>query len=417
MAKTTAGVTRPPLPRSFYAWVSGTLASQLGDAALFFALGWTASAHGGAAAGLVLSAIGLARTLLLLIGGTVGDRLGAHRILIAGNSIMLAVSAALAVVASRWGLPLASLVAVGVIIGAVDAFSLPASGSMPRRLVDAAQLPRALALRQGGTQLVSIAGGPLGGLVVVAAGFAAAATLDAATFAIVLAVLIAIRPQRTTLERAPRQHLAREALDGVRVAVRTTGLGPTLLLLAGAAGFILPVGSLLIPLLARAHAWPAHAAGLLVGAQGAGAVLISVIVARSGSHPRPAITALLGLVITALGQIALAIAPTVSIASGGAAAMGIGTGLFISHLSPVVLSAAPLSHLSRIQSLISLVQAAALAATNNILGNIAHAFQPRSAILLCAAVLTVCALGGYSSRTIRQLTSTTRQHRDGARIP
>lgn len=409
MAKATAGATRQPLPRKFYAWVSGALASQLGDAALYFALGWAASAHGGAAAGLVLSAIGLARTLLLLIGGTVGDRLGAHRIMIIGDGIMLAVSATLTVVAWRWGMPLAALVAVGLIIGTVDAFYLPASGSMPRRLVSPAQLPRALALRQGGTQLVSIAGGPLGGLVVAAAGLAAAASLDAVTFAIVLAVLIAIRPRRATLDSGPRQHLAREALDGVRVAFSTSGLAPTLLLVAIAAGFILPVSSLLIPLLARAHAWPAHAAGLLVGAQGAGAVLITLVVARRGSHTRPGTTALLGLVITALGQIALAVAPTVPVASGAAVGMGIGTGLFISHLAPVVLSAAPPTHLARIQAMITLVQALALAATNNILGNIAHAFQPRGAIFVCAAVVTVCAFGGYASRTIRELTPTTSQ--------
>jgi hypothetical protein len=52
------------------------MVSQVGDAALCFALGWAASAHGGQAAGLVLSSIGLPRTVLLLVGGAIGDRLG-----------------------------------------------------------------------------------------------------------------------------------------------------------------------------------------------------------------------------------------------------------------------------------------------------------------------------------------------------
>ncbi|MGD0561030.1 MAG: hypothetical protein ABSA93_39420 [Streptosporangiaceae bacterium] len=56
------------LPRSYLVWLGGAVVSQLGDAALYFALGWAASAHGGPAAGLVLSAINLPRTALLLAG-------------------------------------------------------------------------------------------------------------------------------------------------------------------------------------------------------------------------------------------------------------------------------------------------------------------------------------------------------------
>ena len=65
---------------SYLVWLTGAVVSQVGDAALYFALGWAASAHGGPAAGLVLSWIGLPRTVLLLVGGAVGDRLGACRV-------------------------------------------------------------------------------------------------------------------------------------------------------------------------------------------------------------------------------------------------------------------------------------------------------------------------------------------------
>lgn len=400
----SAADTRIPLPRRFHLWVGGALASQLGDAAFYFALGWAATAHGGAAAGLVLSTIGLTRTLLLLLGGTVADRIGAHRVMIAGDGIMLLVSVVVAAAAWQWGTPLSMLALTALLIGTVDAFYLPAAGSMPRRLVEPAQLPRALALRQGGHQLVSIVGGPLGGVVVAAAGFAAAAGMDAATFAIVLVALIVIRPRRASPD-TQRRHLAREALEGVRVALTTKGLGPTLLLLAGAAGFIMPVSSILIPLLARAHSWPAVAAGFIVGAQGAGAVLVMLVVARRGIGKRPGTAALAGLLITALGQTTLAVAPTIPSAGIGAIAMGVGTGLFISHLSPVMLGAAPRSHLARVQALLSLVQSVALAVTNNILGDIAHGLNARDAVFVCAAVLVLCATGGYASRTVRQLTT------------
>src|SRR5256885_2238945 len=64
-------------PRTYLVWLAGAQASLIGDAALYFALGWAATAHGGKAAASVLTAITVPRTLLLLLGGAVGDRFGA----------------------------------------------------------------------------------------------------------------------------------------------------------------------------------------------------------------------------------------------------------------------------------------------------------------------------------------------------
>jgi hypothetical protein len=211
------------LPRSYLVWQGGAVVSQVGDAALYFALGWAASAHGGPAAALVLTGINLPRTVLLLAGGAVGDRLGARRVMITGDSVMLAVAAVLAVVSWRWGTPLALLMAAAVIIGTVGAFYSPSSGSMPRQLVDDESLPRALALNGVSSRLVSMTGGPAGGALVALAGFAAASAADSVSFAAVLAALIVIRP-RFTPPDAPRRSMLRESADGIRVAVRTPGL-------------------------------------------------------------------------------------------------------------------------------------------------------------------------------------------------
>ncbi|MEE1783166.1 hypothetical protein PUR71_09590 [Streptomyces sp. SP17BM10] len=81
---------RPALPRPYLLWLAGTRASLAGDAAPTFALGWAASAHGGRTAALVLTAVTVPRTVLLLLGGAVGDRVGARRMMIAGDAVMLA---------------------------------------------------------------------------------------------------------------------------------------------------------------------------------------------------------------------------------------------------------------------------------------------------------------------------------------
>ncbi|MFF1796677.1 MFS transporter, partial [Kitasatospora sp. NPDC058263] len=97
---------RAALPGPYLLWLAGTQAGLLGDAALYLALGWAASAHGGGAAGLVLTAITLPRTVLVLLGGAVADRFGARRVMLAGDAVMLVAALALAAAAAVWGTPL-----------------------------------------------------------------------------------------------------------------------------------------------------------------------------------------------------------------------------------------------------------------------------------------------------------------------
>jgi MFS family permease len=388
---------RGGVPAVYGVWLSAALVSQGGDAALRFALAWAASGIGGLAAGLVMSAVVFPRTLLMLIGGVVGDRVGARRVMITGDAVMLVIAVVLGAVAYRWGTPLLLLVTAALLVGLVDAFYLPSSGSMPRRLVEDEYVSRAVAWRQSGSQLVAMVGAPAGGAVVAVAGFAAAAWADAATFAVVLAVLVAIRPRYDMPDQA--------AADGVRVALRTPGLGPALLLVAGAAGFIIPTTVLLVPLLARQSQWSATSAGLIVGAQGIGVIAATLVAARRGSSHRPGVAAAVGLVVTAAGQCVIAVAQQPWPAIAAAVLVGIGNGVFVCNLAPVMLGTAPRSHLARIQALLGLVQSAALLITANVLGAVAHAASASAAILCCAAVLTGCAVVALLTPTLRHLTN------------
>ncbi len=376
------------------------MVSQVGDAALYFALGWAASAHGGQAAGLVLSSIGLPRTVLLLVGGAIGDRLGARRVMIAGDSVMFAVAAVLAIVSWQWGTSLALLVIGGLVIGTVDAFYLPSSGSMPRQLVTDASLPRALALRQSGSQLVSMIGGPVGGALVGFAGFSAASLTDSISFGVVLIALIVIKP-RFTPPGEPRRPVLRESADGIRVALTTPGLAAVPVLVAAVAGFVIPVTSLLVPLIARQHHWTAAVAGVIVGAQAAGGIVIALVVTRRGTVSRPGLAAAAGLAIVAVGELVLGLTPVKALAVTGAFVMGLGTGTFVCNLSPVLMGTAPRSHLARIQALLSLAQSVALLVFNNVLGVIAHSGSAAAAMITCASAVGACALVALLAPAIR----------------
>ncbi|MFJ9693178.1 MFS transporter [Kitasatospora sp. NPDC101183] len=390
--------TVPSLPRPYLLWLAGVQTGLLGDAALYFALGWAASGYGGGAAGLVLTAITVPRTLLVLFGGAVADRYGARPVLLAGDAVMLAATLLLAVAAVRLGTPLWLLVASGAVIGAVDAFHLPASGSMPRRLVPAELLPRALALRQAGGQVSVLLGAPLGGLLVASGGLAGTALADAASFGVVLLVVLRVRPAAGGRPAAGAPTgLLRAAAGALRLALRDRLLRAALLLTGAAAGGLLPVVSLLGPLLARTRGWSAGTAGLLGGAQAAGMLAVAGLVAWRGGLSRPGLGATAGLAVASAGTALLALAPGAATATGAAVLIGLGSGLFASHLGPLVLGSAADSHLSRVQGLLTLVQSTALILANPVLGALADACGPQVPTLVCALATSAAALAAAGS--------------------
>ncbi|MER7584463.1 MFS transporter [Kitasatospora sp. NPDC097691] len=396
----TAAV-RSPLPGPYLLWLAGAQAGLLGDAALYFALGWAASAHGGGATGLVLTAITLPRTALVLLGGAVADRFGARRVMLAADAVMLVATAALALVAGSRGTPLWLLVTAAAVIGTVDAFYLPASGSMPNRLVPADRLPRALALRQAGGQGAALLGAPLGGLLVAAGGLPGAAVADAVSFAVVLLVLLRLRPRVDAPSAAPAG-LLREAASGVRLALGDPLLRAALLLTGAAAGALLPVVSLLGPLLARAHGWTADTAGLVTGGQAAGMLAVAGLVAWRGGLPRAGVGVAAGLCTASVGVTLLALAAGPVAAVAGSTVTGVGAGLFACHLGPLVAACAPTSHLSRVQALLTLVQSAALVLSNALLGVLADTAGATLPTLLCALATATAGLTALAGPTLRR---------------
>jgi MFS family permease len=385
------------LPRGFQLWVGAATISQIGDAVAYFALGWFAAAYGGGAAGLVLAALIVPRTLFMLLGGAVADRFGSRPTMIVADSAMVVCALAAIALVLAFGPALPLLVAVAFAVGVVTAFSGPAGGAYPARVVEAPLVPRALALRNAGFQLASLAGNPLGGVAVAWGGLVGAFGIDAASFAaaILVVVLLPVLPQPTggvAKGRAPRRSLVAEIVEGVRTAARVPALRTVLGLYALAGGLVLPVESLLLPLLARERGWTATQTGLAAGAIGAGALLGAVLIARTGPHPRAAWVSGAGLVGTGAGALGFALAPGPAVAVAAGVVDGVGLAMFIAHSGPVLVRCSPPDQLSRMQSLLGVVQSATLVVTNVAVGALAGAAGPVMALVVVAAALGAAGL-------------------------
>ncbi|TWD80317.1 MFS transporter [Kribbella amoyensis] len=373
---------------AYYRWLAGASLSSFGDAAVFFALGWAATGIGPHVAGLVLTAFTVPRAVLLLAGGVLGDRWGPRRVLLSGYTALAVATAVLAVVIHVLGTTTAVLLATALTIGVVDAFTLPAAGAFPRLFARDGELAKLMALRASTNQVITLTAGPINGVLVAAAGLVGALFVDATTFAVAALILLVTHPPYR-VSAPPRQSALHQAVDGLRLAASDAVLRPLLLTVALVAGFVLPVTSLCLPLLARSRGWSASTTGLLVGATAAAGLLVTLAVARFGTFRRPGFTAAVGCVVAALGIAGLAFVPWLAVPA--AFVQGFGVGLFTSHLQPLFVAATPASHLTRLQSILSLAQTIPLLLTTNLLGVLAGHSVPL-ALTVCAAATALAGL-------------------------
>lgn len=370
---------------------------------MYVALGWAATSYGGTAAGLVVATITATRTLLLLVGGTVADRFGARVVMLAGDGLLLLTTGVLAVAATVLDTPLWLLFVAAVAEGVVSAFYLPASSSMTRRLVEDDLVGRASALRGATREAAEVVGSPVGELLVVAGGFGLAAGVDALSYVPIVVVMLVLRPRRVPDEEQVRQSMWRAAASGVVLVARHPVLRVAIGLTALAAGAVVPVATLLIPLVVRTRDWPATYSGVLLAASSVSGIVVALLVSRLGTARRASLVATAGLLTTAVGLALLGVSTTLPLAVVAVFAAGGGVTLFTSHTFATILQQSPDSHLSRVQSVLSLAQAAVLVPAAPLLGRLAATTSTAFTLGLAGAVLAIVAVVALAAPSWRRL--------------
>lgn len=147
---------------------------------------------------LQLGILGLSQALALmvfsLVAGVFADRLNRRRLLIVVQAILACGSLVLALATQYHVVSLPLIYAVAFLMAAVSAFDFPARQALIPSLVPVGDLPDALAINSVLFNLASIAGPALGGLAIAGVGVAGAYGADVASFLVVIAALLAMRP-------------------------------------------------------------------------------------------------------------------------------------------------------------------------------------------------------------------------------
>ncbi|MFE5571372.1 amino acid adenylation domain-containing protein [Amycolatopsis japonica] len=200
--------------RAFYTVAGGQAMSMIGNELSSFALGVWAYQRSGRVFDLALVVL-LARLpsmLLTPVGGALADRFDRRRIMLACDLVSGAAMVALAVLVALGRLDLPTVCVIVGVTSLASAFHRPAYLAAIAQLVPKPYLPQANALADIGIGLGTVLGPILGGVLMGLSGLTSVVVVDAATFAVGVVTLLAVRfPDRLFFTR---QEPFRKALTG-----------------------------------------------------------------------------------------------------------------------------------------------------------------------------------------------------------
>jgi predicted MFS family arabinose efflux permease len=316
--------------RRYAALWTGAFASNVGTWMETVGVGILVTSQTGQAgwAGIVAAAAFILNALVGPLGGALADRLPRRRLLLGTTTVQTALAATLAALAAvgaarPWG-----VTAIVFASGCANALGLPSFQALLPDLVPRDELTGAVALSSAQWNLGRVIGPAIAGVVIGVGGYSLAFAINAASF---LAVIVAVAPLRLPAPTPVPGESVRQAIgSGARYAWREPGIRAAIAYLALNSLLAAPFIALVPAVALRVFHDAAGGTAALVTAQGAGAVLMALVLS--------ALVRRLGLRRTVLGCLALlppalvayAAAPTLAV---GAAAIFFVGALYLGCLS------------------------------------------------------------------------------------
>jgi predicted MFS family arabinose efflux permease len=191
-------VHMPPTLRAgdpFRLLFAGQALSVVGDRMMAIAIAFAVLAIGDATdLGIVLAASGIPFALFAIAGGVLSDRVGRRRTMIASDVVRTICQAVVAALLLTGSAEVWMLVVLSAVYGACAAIFMPALMGLIPQTVPPERLQEANALLGFTRSVANVAGPAVAGLVIALGGPGEVIAIDALTFAVSAACLIALRP-------------------------------------------------------------------------------------------------------------------------------------------------------------------------------------------------------------------------------
>jgi MFS family permease len=387
-------------------WV-GTTLSLFGDFFSYIAMAWLVLQLTGSslALGSVLVAQALPRAVLMVVGGALADRLSSRLTMLGSMGLRAVVVAPLAVLVLTGRVQMWEVYAIAIVFGIVDAFFMPARGSILPKVVADHELEPGNAVLNVTSQASVILGPVFGGLIVAALGIGWAFAGDAACFVIGFLFIVWLPSERRTASgKEPSDGgLGGQILAGFRYAWADIGLRVTLIVIAVvdfAANGALGVG---LPTLVHGRfAAGAEGLGVLLGAWGVGATAGALGAGFVAPPKRFGWLIVLLCAWLGVGFVGVGLVPSLLPAALLMAFSGIGTGVVNTYAVSWLQRRTDSAMQGRVMSLVMLASMGLLPVAYAVSGVIADV-NPTLLFLIAGGMIILCAAGTAASQSVRSL--------------
>ena len=338
--------------------------------------------------GLVQMAYAGPAMLLLLVGGTVADRVDRRRLLITAQATAALVVATLAALVAGGALSLPVLVAYAIAMGSLTAFVIPARDAILSDVApgDLMRGATALTLAQFGAQA-------LGALIAGSAQFLGVGTALGIQAALVAAATIPAwgLPRSRPAEPGVRARVdLSEVMAGLREVFRTPALRGPILLMSGVGLFLAGAYATLMPIVVRDHfRGDVAQLSLFMTTLQTGVAVGAVVLLVSGGVRRRGRVLALALGVSALPLLLIGSGVGFEVTLAAAAVWGLSVAAFQSVGRAIVQEAAPDAHRGRVLSVLTLVMMGGGVLGQPVSGLLAGWIGPLETLFLYGAAMLV----------------------------
>ena len=374
-------------------WIT-SLASNFGGLIQSVGASWMMTSMGSAQmVALVQASTTMPIMLLSLLAGALADTSDRRLVMLYAQGFMLVVSVSLA--AATWfGLINPWLLLLFTfLIGVGSAFNGPAWQASVGDMVPRKDLPGAVTLNSMGFNIARSVGPAIGGLIVAAAGAAAAFAVNAVSYIGLIIVIARWRPER------PPQTLAREGLwHAMGAGVRYAAMSPRIYAVLVRAG-IFGIGAVsiqaLLPLVARETVGGGPLIyGLLLGAFGIGAVVGAFGSGRLRSHFSTEVMSRITCAAFGVAAVVVGLSPWLALTLPALALAGAAWVLTLSTFNVTVQMSVPRWVVARALALYQMAAFGGMAVGSWVWGGVADSHGVGVALCASAVVQIVCILVG-----------------------